>query len=148
MSAEMNRSSKVASAARAVRVKAGRAKRPRGKLCEARGEQAQIEAELRDAGRKFCVVGDGIEGAKSAEIGLRSALEHGNADGGDDQDGEKGELEAWVEESARIEQEESDSGDADRVEHAALAIKKSRGEVESKHEGGAPDGCSASVRKA
>ena len=111
-----------------------------GKVCEAGGEEAEIEAELRDAGRKFCVVGDGIEGAESAEIGLRSALENGNTDGGDDQDGEECELETWVEEGARVDEEESESGDADGVEHAALAIEKARGQVEGEHEGGAPDG--------
>ncbi len=71
---------------------------------------------------------------------MRRALENGNTDGGDDQDGEEGELETWVEESARIDEEKSESGDADGVEHAALAIKKARGQVEGEHEGGTPDG--------
>jgi len=111
-----------------------------GKMCETRCEEAQIEPELRDAGRKFGVVGDRVEGAESAEIGLRRALENGNTDGGDDQDGEEGELETWVEEGARIDEEKSESGDADGVEHAALAIKKTGGQIEGEHQGGAPDG--------
>ncbi len=53
MSAEMNRSSKVASAARAREGEGGESEASGGKMCEARGEEAEIEAELRDAGRKF-----------------------------------------------------------------------------------------------
>ena len=109
-------------------------------MCEAGGDEAEVEAELRDAGRKFCVVGDRVKGAESAKVRLRRVLENGNTDGGDDQDGKECELETWIEEGARVDEEESESGDADGVEHAALAIKKARGEVEGEHEGGAPDG--------
>src|SRR5579863_2586036 len=82
----------------------------------------------------------GIPVGQRLLVELRSALEQGTADGGDDQDANEGHLKAGGEELAGIEQQQSQSSGAQSVDHGAAAIEKARGEINGANQSGAPDG--------
>ena len=71
---------------------------------------------------------------------MRSALEQGTADGGDNQDANEGHLKAGGEELAGIEQQQPQGCGAKSVDHGAVAVEQARAEIDRAHQRGAPDG--------
>src|ERR1017187_9999261 len=97
-------------------------------MCEASGNQAQIDTELRDSRRQGCAVVVGVPVGESAAVEARSAIDEGQSDCRDNEHAEECHLEAGGEECAGSKNEQPEGGCSQRIDHAAIAIKQRRAE--------------------
>src|SRR5262245_14327829 len=79
---------------------------------------------------------------QSASVGLRSAIEDGQADRGNQQHGKKGQLKAWSQERSGIENQQGEGSAANGIQYGAIAINETRAEIDRQHQRGAPNWCS------
>ena len=107
---------------------------------EAGGSHAEEDAELGKARRELDVEDGEAEVARGGEIRVDGGLEQRGGDAGDGEDGEKGHLEAGVEEAAGTDGEQAEGGESDGVEGVALAVEKTAEQIEGDHPERALDG--------
>ena len=94
---------------------------------------SQHDAKLRDARLELDVDGDRAQIARGYKIRVDRLVEQGRGDSGDHDDCQQRHLKARVEKAARICRKQAKSGEADRIERAALAIQQPADQVHRDH---------------
>ena len=107
---------------------------PEGDAAHQRRQQAEVEAELDQVRRAQLLVAlFGVEEAEGVAIGLRGALDPGEGEEGDEEDGAEGEMEAGLEQPERMREQHHQRRQRHGVGQVHLAEKQAGQQVERDH---------------
>ena len=100
---------------------------------DACGDELQVDTELGHTRGKLCGVVVGVPVGERLLLELGGALQDRNPDSGDDEHADEGHLEAGSEKLARVDDQQSQGGCAQRVDHGAIAVEQARSQVDGAH---------------